>query len=157
MNTIKNQLAEEEAERRLQIGSASVASDKLSVGSPHESPDTTNGQIKVIVLPSGGSVTIREYVRSWQACLKTSPDVQIKNWDWFPVSVGHVLRGIRIGIHDRINQRGNLPQYDTTSPANQKRYWNRARAKANVHCRHCGERIAFSNIQPRQCDQCRAN
>ncbi len=132
------------------IGSASVVDNTPE-------PHNETREVRVIVLPSGKSVTIREYVRSWQACLKTSPDIQIKNWDWFPVSVGHVLRGIRVGIHERINKRGNLPQYDTTSPANQKRFWNRAKAKANVHCRHCGERIAFSNIQPRQCDQCRAN
>ncbi len=31
MNTIKNQLAEEEAERRLQVGSASVASDSPNI------------------------------------------------------------------------------------------------------------------------------
>ncbi len=59
---------------------------------------------RVITLPGGRVVTIGEYVRSWRILKTLPPDREVARWTWHPVSAGEILRDIRRGIHDRINQ-----------------------------------------------------
>jgi hypothetical protein len=60
---------------------------------------------RVITLPSGRQVTLAEYVRSWKV-LKTLPaDRYVAGFSWFERKASEILKEIRYGVHDRINQR----------------------------------------------------
>lgn len=62
-----------------------------------------------IRLPSGHSVTLGEYVRSWKALQTLAPDRLVERWSHFATPAGEILRAISFGVHDRINRR--LPWY----------------------------------------------
>lgn len=114
-----------------------------------------NTTTKVIVLPSGRSVTLGEYVRSWRTLKGLPAETSIDRWEWYPVSASRVLSAIRYGVHDRINKRGGISIPDMQTPKRQTRFFNRAKTRANVHCKYCGVPIAFNNIHPRACAACR--
>lgn len=73
--------------------------------------------VNTIRLPNGRSVRIATYVNAWRVLRAQlgpghSPmhhDSLINGWDHFPTLASDVLRDIRFGLHDRINQ--HIPGY----------------------------------------------
>jgi len=115
---------------------------------------------RVITLPSGRSVTLGEFVRSWRL-LQTLPagrDID-RGWNWYPESAGEILRQISRGVHDRINR--HLPWYAkivTTSRfefSRNERQLERAFARGFIRqeCRWCGSPMAHRALHhARFCD-----
>lgn len=60
--------------------------------------------VRLITLPSGRRITIREYVRCWKLLKQMDPNTEVANWEWFPMKARDILRQISEGVQDRINQ-----------------------------------------------------
>lgn len=97
-----------------------------------------------ITLPDRRSVTVAEYLRSWKQLLQMRSDAEVKGWTWYPISAGDVLRDIREGIHDRINTRGQIPQFKPITEARLRRKQDQAvfRKRLICECRWCGQPLA---------------
>lgn len=91
--------------------------------------------MKVITLPNGHAVSLRCYVDSWKILLTLPPSQQVTGWSWYPESAGEILRNISFGVHDRINQRGQLAQGKPTTVARLNRHLART---VQCECRWCG-------------------
>ncbi len=67
---------------------------------------------QIITLPSGKQVTGTTYVKAWKALRAMTPEqrerYRSETWSWCHNSGNDILREIRRGVHDRINQRGGL-------------------------------------------------
>lgn len=65
---------------------------------------------RVITLPSGKRCTLATYIQGWKALKAMTPEQRdwrhFENWSWHSNTGTDILREIRRGVHDRINQRG---------------------------------------------------
>lgn len=63
-----------------------------------------------ITLPSGKRVSLRSYARAWKTLAAMTPEERGSfhdpTWQWHQNSGNDILRAMRKGLHDRINQRG---------------------------------------------------
>lgn len=64
---------------------------------------------RVIRLPNGRHVGLRAYVAAWRVLLRTTPDANVRGFDYFTQTAGEVLAAFRAGLQDRINR--HLPGY----------------------------------------------
>lgn len=66
--------------------------------------------MKFITLPSKKRVSLGTYARAWKALRAMTADQRERyidyNWDWCMNDGNDILRQMRQGLHDRINQRG---------------------------------------------------
>lgn len=60
-----------------------------------------------IGLPNGRKCSITTYCRAWRQLKTLNSDAVIRDWEWFPVKAGDVLRQLREGLHDRINRHSS--------------------------------------------------
>lgn len=104
---------------------------------------------RVIRIPNGKQVTLAAYVREWKHLKQLPPDTEASGWQWYPVKVRDVLRDLRYGVHDRINQRGGL-QIRTASD---KRTLRHLRQRVRHDCRWCGSPLGrYALSHERYCD-----
>ena len=62
---------------------------------------------RIIIIPSGRPVSVRAYVAAWKMLRqdeKAGIDCDVKDWGQFPCRGSAVLRDMRRGLVDRINQ-----------------------------------------------------
>lgn len=94
--------------------------------------------MKVIRIPNGQQVTLGQYVRTWKELLAMPTTQEVRDWQWFSVTAGEVLRDISEGVQDRINRRGGITLRTATN--------NRLRRLLIMHikceCRWCGQPLA---------------
>lgn len=64
---------------------------------------------RVVTLPNGRQVTLATYTRAWRALRATGPGVEVRDWTWYPITAGEVLRSMQAGMNDRINR--HMPHY----------------------------------------------
>lgn len=65
--------------------------------------------IRVIGLPNGRRVTLGTYAKAWRKLLTVPADSSIEGWSHFTTPARDILRAMRDGLADRINQRD--PRY----------------------------------------------
>lgn len=75
--------------------------------------DTLTPLPKIIVIHSGKTISLRNYVDAWKK-LKAIPieereKITVKEslCTWYPVTVAQCLKQYTDGVHDRINQKTN--------------------------------------------------
>lgn len=59
-----------------------------------------------VILPNGRRVGLGAYVAAWKTLRGMDPAAAVRGFDYFPAPAGDVLRRMREGLTDRINQRG---------------------------------------------------
>lgn len=104
---------------------------------------------RVIILPGGRRTTLGKYAAAWKQLKAVSPDTEVTGWEWYPVPAWYILRGMRRGLQDRINQRGGLQMREASSARIQRQLARRIRH----HCRWCGQPLGrYAPAHDRFCD-----
>jgi hypothetical protein len=57
--------------------------------------------------PEGRAVSIRTMAKALRT-IRAAPEKDYPGWNWFATPGHFILREFRRGLHDRINQRGDL-------------------------------------------------
>ena len=63
----------------------------------------------IITLPNGNLVSAGRYAKAWSVLTRCPADAVVPGWDHFPTDAASVLRGMREGLHARINR--HLPAF----------------------------------------------
>jgi hypothetical protein len=91
-----------------------------------------------VTLPNGRACSLRSYCAGWRKLKTLSPDMQIGNWDDFPIEAAAILRDQHRGMHDRINRHilgyGRGRKWD-------ERYQADLRCDAPARRRLCSRRL----------------
>lgn len=99
--------------------------------------------VRLITLPSGHQVTLREYVNAWRQVKISEPGTEFPDWCWYPVTREFILADIRRGIDDRINQRGGLTIREHSAKRIQRQLCERvADGRLVLECRNCCNHLA---------------
>lgn len=65
--------------------------------------------MRYITMPGGKKCTLATYIAGWKALKKLTPEqrdwYRYETWNWHSNTGTEILRQIRAGVHDRINQR----------------------------------------------------
>ena len=89
---------------------------------------------RMITLPNRKQVTLGAYVAAWKTLLTCDPDEEVRGWTWYPIEARYVLRAMREGLQDRINQRGGL----VIREANPSRIRRQCEQRLRHSCKWCG-------------------
>jgi hypothetical protein len=83
---------------------------------------------RVITLPNGKKCGLGVYVKAWRTLKTLAPGSRVNGFDHFPEDAAQILREIRKGMHDRINQR--IPAYGVG------RKWHQDWQRHALQCAH---------------------
>jgi hypothetical protein len=111
--------------------------------------------MQAVTLPNGRSISLGSYVWLWKNVKARDPRSEVTGWQWYPVPARDVLRDLRHGLQDRINQRGGL----VVRTASENRIKRQLRARVTHECRWCGSDLGrYAEREQRFCDaDCRRN
>lgn len=94
-----------------------------------------------IRIPSGRSIPIGQYTAAWKKLLTLDPSTRVPKWDHFDTDAGDVLREMRAGMMDRINQKD--PRY----PKGRKSTYEYSLALLRMN-QYVGNRVIMDRIDP---------
>lgn len=105
--------------------------------------------MQTVGLPSGKRTSLGHYVGAWKQIKALPPQAEVTGWQWYPVTARDVLRDLRHGLQDRINQRGGL----VVRTANESRIKRQLQKRIVHECRWCGSSLGrYAEREQRFCD-----